>query len=409
MKAFISVLIVALVSQSNVCGSKGGRKQVSDVTRLLADVEQHQSNVQYRDILTQVASGQKMLALKENMKSAIAQIFEEAQAQGAYINENLLDQVIDDGERHSIPHSPCKFSYLKKHQLEKQIKPVKLNGIEYVILYYIVYAHHLESTIMYISEAKLADIKQNYIAYVNREASYSGYRHPEDPDFIHELSEKLREIQPDFGEAISTRPMYRQNDYVLTESEKRNDVIHYLLSCVPPPPVYYVKYSKPRPIDNAILDEIKSDRYRNPSLVGNPRFDRFRIEHCNIPKKSIQGVVTKIAYKVQQWTGLQYVALLFMYSKRDREVENNVMSDLLLRYAEYVRLHHDHHYTNPVGVPKTIKSKLQYLAPTLKIFDGFQVDEHSNKVTLMVPPDSFEDKVLRYILYCHTPPNDFSQ
>ena len=146
MKAFIMIsvlLTVTLVSLSHVYSSEEGRrKKASNVTKLLGDDEQLQSNMQVHNILAKGASRWRRLALK----NAIMQFFEEAQAQvHDYVDKDLLFQVINDGARHPIPD--CSFKNSWKKQLKEQVGYVKLNGIEYVLLYYFYYVHRFEDPI----------------------------------------------------------------------------------------------------------------------------------------------------------------------------------------------------------------------------------------------------------------------
>ena len=178
--------------------------------------------------------------------------------------------------------------------------------------------------------AKVTEIIRNYISYVK---DNNRYEHPEDPDFVQELSEKLKEIQPELGEPIITKS---QNEYqkLLTKPHQREDVILYLLFCEHIPYyVYYVQYSKPRPIDNEIVEEIKSySRY----LKG---MEEFRIKPCDIPEGRVPGIV--VTYKLHKLTGLEYLTLLLMYANRNTEVEDFVMGDLVVSYMRYVNLHSD--------------------------------------------------------------------
>ena len=122
----ISVLLtVTLLSLSHVSGSEEGRmKKEINVTKLLGDDKQLQSNMQVHNILAKGASRQK--------RNAITQLFEETHAQVlSFVEEDLLFQVIHDGDRHPIPD--CSFQNRKKKQLKKQVGHVKLNGIEYVL------------------------------------------------------------------------------------------------------------------------------------------------------------------------------------------------------------------------------------------------------------------------------------
>ena len=278
----------------------------------------------------------------------------------------------------------------------------KLNGIEYVLLYYFYYVHPFEDPIR-IPRNKITEIITNYISYVKKDtSSLYPYTHPEDHDFVHELSEKLKEIQPKLGEAIITSG---QNEYELTKPDQREDVILYLLFCEHVPYVYYVKYSKPRPIDNEIVEEIKS--YGGSSLQ---RIDseKFRIKPCNLPEGQVPGIAAN--YKLHKLTGREYLTLLLLYGNRNTEVGSNLLTALYGSYVNYVKLHYDHYYERPLGenILTSLKSKLKWLAPRLSLLDEFHIEgAHSNRATLFVQPDSFEDRVIRNILYCRTPPNDF--
>ena len=120
--------------------------------------------------------------------------------------------------------------------IRDRIGGVKLNGIEYVILYYFYYVHRFENQTL-VPTAKVTEIIRNYVSYVK---DNKRYEHPEDPDFVQELSEKLKEIQPELGEPIIATS---QNEYQLTKPHQREDVILYLLFCEHVPYVYYVQYS----------------------------------------------------------------------------------------------------------------------------------------------------------------------
>ena len=86
-----------------------------------------------------------------------------------------------------------------------------------------------------------------------------------------------------------------QNEYELTKPDQREDVILYLLFCVHEigPSVFYVKYSKPRPIDNEIVDEIKDD---DGSELKHVDYEKFRIKPCNIPEGRVSGIVVHTSY-----------------------------------------------------------------------------------------------------------------
>ena len=114
-------------------------------------------------------------------------------------------------------------------------------------------------------------------------------------------------------------------------------------------------------------------------------------------------------YKLHKLTGLEYLTLQLLYANRNTEVGRYLLSDLYGTYARYVKIHNDHGYISPTeNTLKSLKSKLSWLAPRLSLLNEFHIQgEHSNRATLFVHPDSFEDRVIRYILYCHTPPNDF--
>ena len=135
--------------------------------------------------------------------------------------------------------------------------------------------------------------------------------------------------------------------------------------------------------------------------------EEFRIKPCDIPEGRVPGIV--VTYKLHKLTGLEYLTLLLMYANRNTEVEDFVMGDLVVSYMRYVNLHSDYHYLSPTeNKTKSLKSKLKWLAPRLSLLNKFRIlGEFSNRATLFVQPDSFEDRVIRYILYCHTPPNDF--
>ena len=114
-------------------------------------------------------------------------------------------------------------------------------------------------------------------------------------------------------------------------------------------------------------------------------------------------------YKLHKLTGLEYLTLLLLYANRNNEVGSFLLQDLYGTYVRYVRLHNDHNYMRPMGnILKSLKTKLSWLAPRLSLLNEFHIQgEHSDRATLFVHPDSFEDRVIRYILYCRTPPNDF--
>ena len=378
MKASTSVLLtVALVSVSHACGSEEGGR-----TRLHATAKQYQSNERVHDILSKAASRQKKLVLNRNIKSAIAQLLEEAHAQGG-ITTGLLNYVIDDKKNHPIPE--CEE---RNEQLEQQIGPVKLNGIEYAILYYIYYLHRFDDLI-YVKEEDIDFIIQGYIDYVNTKEDHGRqhYSHPKDPNFLQELKEKLREIQPNLGEAISKRRRSdtdeEKYDYVLTKPNERHYVLSYLLSCKPPPDTRYCRYSTRKIINDDILHKVAGGR--------------FRINECNVPASKQPG----FSFRYTELTGLEYITLLSLYQNRDEPGWD--VSSLFQRYQRYVHVNYDPSYTLPPHTVMDIRNKIA------KVHFPFPMPAHSftDRGTLVVERSSREDKIIRTYLFCRNPPYDY--
>ena len=225
------------------------------------------------------------------------------------------------------------------------------------------------------------------------------FGHPNGHDFVGELSSKLEKIQRNLGpgQAIVLKD---QDEYELTKPRQRRDVILYLLSCNEhPPDVQYSRYAKPKPIDNAVLEDIK--RLSGNNLI--QRAEGFRIIGCN----SQPNPVARAAYEVRKLTGQEYVALLFLYTHRDTRIEGYLMSDLFRGYAKHVWYNVDPDYSNTSGALASLQSKLQLtMAPTLTVFSGLNLRENSNSAGLSRREGS-EDTVIRYILFCHDPPNDY--
>ena len=180
------------------------------------------------------------------------------------------------------------------------------------------------------------------------------YNHPEDPDFIHELSEKLETIQPVLGEAISIHGQLHPA-YELTKPGQRKDVILYLLFCEPLPDREYSRYATPKPINGESLQEVIVDTM--------PPKRRYTIEPCDSPCGCEPGI--KCMYKFVKLTGLEYITLLFLYQNRDRKLENWQMNEFYWGYEMYVRMNYDPTYNLPENNVKEIRNKLARVYPCL--------------------------------------------